>query len=203
MSINLNWDSEIDFDLFSIVQSGKTLKLKYDNQNFKIISDTVYCPFDCSENTQSWAQHKQWSVSCNILNNEFANLLNKIDAKIKSLLQDKEYIDESTLYRNVLYSNTNYTTLRLNIKRNNKDGNFISSIFDIDKNKIYINDNNISNQFTKNYMKAVFECEKLYVYNNKAGSVWNLDQSRFVVYDNEEFKNVELNEQIVNCLIED
>lgn len=203
MSINLNWDSEINFDLFSIVPSGKTFKLKYDNKNFKIITDVLYCPFDCSESTQSWARHKQWSVSCNILNNEFANLLNKLDAKIKELLEKGEYIDPNVTYRNLLYSNTNYTTLRLNFKRNSKDGNFTSNIFDTDKNKIFINDSNILNQFTKNHIKAVIECEKIYIYNDKAGSVWNLDQCKFVIHEVNDFKNKELDEQILKCLIED
>lgn len=201
MSITLNWE-EFDLNKLSLVTSGKNLKLKYDGKDFKLKTDILFCPFDCRINMQSWQKFKQWSISCNIINDDFLNFTNNFNEKLKQLLYGLNLMDNNTTYRNLVYTSGNYSSLSFNFKRT-KTGSFASFIFDNDKEQIAINDDSLSNVLTRKYIKAVVECEKIYIYNEKVGSIWDLDQCKIIHQEENEPETNIHDDKIVSCLIDD
>lgn len=206
MSITLNWEN-VDIEKFTLCKSGKNLKLRYDNQDFKIITDVLYCPFDSNVNTFTWMKHKQWSLTCNIISGDFKIFLKNMSNKIKYLLEQEQLLDSSYEYRDLYTQKGQYMSLRLNLKRKS-DGKFLSNVFSPEREIITFNDVDVKNLFTKKYIKTIIECEKIYLYNGKCGSVWCLDQGRFQqentdIQLSEENENDEGNNNITECLIDD
>jgi hypothetical protein len=69
--------------------------------------------------------------------------------------------------------------MKLQLPRD-KNGNFESFIFDDQKEKIMLDSNNVSDIFSKGKVfKCIIECAKVWVYNGRIGSIWNVVQLKF------------------------
>jgi len=88
--------------------------------------------------------------------------------------------DSNFVYNNILRQNGNYPKLvKFNLPRD-KNGNFESFIFDINKEKIPVSENNIEEILSKGKVfRAIIECVKVWVYNGKVGSIWKVVQLKF------------------------
>ena len=83
-------------------------------------------------------------------------------------------------YSPILKENGDYPKLmKLQFVRD-RNGNFVSFIFDENKEKIKIDETNIDTVLGKGKIfKCIIECSKVWCYNGKIGSVWNILQLRF------------------------
>lgn len=60
-------------------------------------------------------------------------------------------------------------------------GNFESVIFDENKDKIIINEKSLEDVLCKGKIfKTIIECNKIWYYNGRFGTTWNIKQLKFV-----------------------
>jgi uncharacterized protein YbaP (TraB family) len=69
--------------------------------------------------------------------------------------------------------------MKLQLARD-KNGNFESFIFNENKEKVKIDENNIDTILSKGKtFKTIIECVKVWYYNGKVGSIWKIVQLKF------------------------
>ena len=104
-------------------------------------------------------------------------------------------------YCPILRENGTYPKLfRIQLPRD-KNGNFTFFAFDETKEKIKVSESNIENLFSRGKVfRGIIECQKLWVYNGKIGSIWNLVQMKAC---KEEVKQKVENSIIESCIIDD
>ena len=177
--------SQVDFSKFKIGKSGRALKLLYDNDSVSFCTSGLYTPFGVNQNVKDWSNFTEYAVECSLNQSTgeqataFRDFLEKLDKTIESLLKDQ--VPEGFVYYNILRDNSqNYPKkMKLQFPRD-KNGNFQSFIFDTDKSKIMLDDSSIESVVSKGKVfKCIIECAKIWVYNGKAGSIWNINQLKF------------------------
>lgn len=181
-----------DINLLTIVKSGRYIKIMYDNKPLEFVTATLYSPFGVKSNKKDWSMFEDYYIDCSIHNEktinsaiEFSDFLQKLQEHIKILCKENWSTVDSkgvTNYENVTFTpilkeNKTYPKLvKLNFSRD-KNGNFTSFIFDENKEKISINENNIDEVLTRGKrFKCIIECTKLWLFNDKIGTIWNINQ---------------------------
>lgn len=209
---NISWDN------LKLAKVGRTLKIIYDKSPLEFCTSVLYSPFGVKSVIKQWSNFTEYTldVSINEYQGElFKTFLENLDEKIKELISDnndlfKDEIDIAN-YNYILKENKTYPKLiRLQLPRD-KNGNFESVIFDENKNKIKIDDSNIKNVLCKGKsFKCIMECTKLWTYEGKVGSLWNIKQMRFSekqkqnMYESNERDQTEKADNIYNnIMIED
>jgi hypothetical protein len=176
--------TQADFSKFKIGKSGRALKLLYDNESVSFCTSGLYTPFGVNQNVKDWSNFTEYSVECSLNQSTseqataFREFLERLDSTIENLLKDQ--IPDGFVYYNILKESSNYPKrMRLQLPRD-KNGNFQSFIFDTDKTKIMLDDSSIESVISKGKVfKCIIECAKIWVYNGKAGSIWNINQLKF------------------------
>lgn len=182
--------NKVDFDKLTIVKSGRTVKLLYDNKPFQFLTSCLYTPFGLSSVKKEWSMFEDFSISCSLRLSEekvaFEKFINDLDERVKILVNDNlSILDPKGVYTQVdflssLKQNGNYPKLiKLQFVRD-KNGNVESFIFDEDKKSVWVDETNIDELITKGKcFRCAIECSKIWLYNGKVGIIWNINQLKF------------------------
>lgn len=168
-------------------KSGKITKLfNNGNEQLKIFTTPLYLPFGLGKKN-SFNNTTEYFLDCFISTNNpeyesFINYIDNLESEIKNVIKtqyktlDNKLTNEPGYYP-ILRNNKNYPKiLKINFKRD-AQGNFLTMLFDENKNKIKLTENNISDIFTKNTsFKCLIECTKLWLFQNQIGSYWHITQ---------------------------
>ncbi len=205
--IYLMLDSKtIDDSLFKLVKSGRTIKLLYNKEPVQICTSTLYSPFGVKPTIKEWSNFTEYNLDCSLnqSNSEnsilFRETIERLDQVIQQLVKDNLNLfntkESDFIYNKILRENGNYPKLvKFNLPRD-KNGNFESFVFDIKKDKISINENNIEDILCKGKIfKSIIECVKIWCYNGKIGSIWKIVQLKF---SEKELENLKTNSQYLN-----
>jgi hypothetical protein len=184
----------LEVDKFKLGKSGRAIKLFYDKEPVQICTSTMYLPFGVKSVSKEWSNYSEYNMDC-FLNNStsdisitFRESIEKLDSIIRNLVKENltlfdsktEKANENFIYNAILRENGSYPKLmRLQLSRD-RNGNFESVIFDESKKKIKIDEHNIDTILTKGKnFKTIIECVKIWHYNGKVGSIWNIVQLKF------------------------
>lgn len=181
----------IDWDKFVLAKSGRAIKLLYDKESVQFCTSSLYTPFGVKSVEKDWSTFSEYSIDCSLNSaqsvtaNSFKAVLQMLDEKIKELVDKQPGIfnkgnDQNFVYSPMLRENGTYPKLiKLQITRD-KNGNFTSVIFDENKNKMVINESNIAEALSKGKVfKCIIECAKVWCFNDKVGTIWNIVQLKF------------------------
>lgn len=167
----------IDLEKLTFGKSGKTQKLIYDKCNLNLKTSELYLPFNINKYKKSWSNFEEYSIDCYINNNQqFSDNLDKLDEKINELASNGNEISYTKMYRD----NKQYPKLlKLYLPRDN-NGNFTTCFFDEFSTPIIVNEQNIESILTKkSIFKTLITNAKVWTYENKVGSTWNIVQLKF------------------------
>lgn len=179
--------SDIDFNKFSLGKSGRSVKLLYDKQPFQFCTATLYTPFGVKNVAKEWTNFNEYWVDCSVnqSSNEnsttFRNFIDELDKRIVTLVNENSSLfqnySDKLEYCKILRENNNYPKLiKLQLPRD-KNGNFESFVFDENKKKIRVTESIIEELLTRGKtFKCIVECSKIWVFNGKIGSMWNVVQ---------------------------
>jgi hypothetical protein len=192
----VNWDS------FQLAKSGKTWKLLYNKEPVQFCTSTLYSPFGIKSVTKEWSTFSEYSLDCslnqsnNVNATAFREFLEKLDEKVKELVEEAM---QGATYHKILRENGNYPKLmKLQLNRD-KNGNFHTVFFDENKEKLRVNEGNIDDLLPRGKtFRCIIECSKIWSYNDKVGSIWNIVQLKFA-----DFKPKENNISYDTLMIQD
>jgi hypothetical protein len=184
----------LDQSCLKLGKSGRAVKLFYEKEPLQLCTSTMYIPFGVKYSVKEWANYAEYYVDCFLNNsksetsNNFRMSLENLDNIIQNLVRDnlsmfdskQETANENFTYTPILRENGSYPKLmRIQFSRD-KNGNFESFVFDENKQKIAIDENNIENVLCKGKtFKTIIECVKIWYYNGKVGSIWKIVQLKF------------------------
>lgn len=195
MSQNLN---NLDVSNIFIAKSGRSVKLLTKNAEGKLVpvqitTSKMYTPFGVKIDSNQYSSFTNCSVSCSLDKSTTIvqkNKIEELEKKIVSLIKDsmdlfpKEtqsitFDDTDSFYCPLLRGNSSYPKLmKLSLPRD-KNGNFDFFVFGENKEKIPITDSNIEDVLFKGAcFRGIIECSKLWYYNGRIGSTWNVVQLR-------------------------
>jgi hypothetical protein len=182
---------EINWDNVKLAKSGRAIKLLYEKEPLQFCTSTLYTPFGVKFVSKDWSNFTEFSIDCSLnqAQNEssvgFREFIEELDCKINSLVKDnlnlfnstKEVATDNYNYSSILRENGTYPKLiKLQFPRD-KNGNFTTFFFDANKDKLKLDESNIEATLTKGQtFKCIIECSKIWYYNNKVGSIWNVIQ---------------------------
>lgn len=194
----------VDWSLFQLAKSGRTVKLLYNKEPVQFCTSTLYSPFGVKSTIKDWASFTEYTVdasinqSTNDVSIAFREFLDNLDKKIEELIKENINIfglknaESEFTYFPVLRENKEYPKLmKLQFPRD-KNGNFETFFFDENKNKLKMNESNIEQNIPKRKMfKCIIECSKVWFFNGKAGSIWNtiqlkMSENKITQKENEE-----------------
>lgn len=207
----------IDWNNFKLAKAGRSIKLLYEKEPVQFCTSSLYSPFGVKSSVKDWNVFTDYVLDCSLNQSDYENnvafktFLDKLDAKIQELCKDNvnlfqtssKNFDNNYTYSPLLRENGNYAKLlKLQLQRD-KNGNFQSFVFDCNKDKIKINEDNIEETLCKGKVfKCIIECSKLWYYNGKIGSTWSIVQLKFnekKVIDNNSTNNN--NDNVYNNLM--
>jgi hypothetical protein len=186
----------IDITKFKLGKSGRAIKLLYDKEPVKLCTSSLISPFGVKSVNKDWSAFTEYYIDCSLnqSSNEtsssmvFKNAIDVLDKVIQDLVKDNlslfntknENARDDFVYNKILRENGNYPKLmKLQIVRD-KNGNFESFIFNENKEKIKIDEENIEKVLVKRKIfKCIIECAKVWYYNGKVGTIWNIYQLKF------------------------
>lgn len=184
----------IDKELFKLGKSGRSVKLLYNKEALQFCTSSLYLPFGVKSVIKEWSNFTDYNIDCSLNQSTsenaiaFRNSIEQLDKIITELVKDNltlfnsknENANENFVYSPILRENGTYPKLmKLQLPRD-KNGNFESFMFDDKKQKIKLNENNILEFLPKGKVfKCIIECSKIWYYNGKVGSIWNVVQLKF------------------------
>jgi hypothetical protein len=199
---------DIIIENVSIVKSGRTFRLSYKAEDgtsdfLSFSTNTLYTPFGLNSNQSKFTPNLEYSItaSVNASDTESAILtrtkLEALDKHIEDLVLSKKEdmkIDDDFCYTSFYKNSGNYPKLiKFNFVRD-ANGNFKTIVFDSNKQKIPITDSNIEEIFKRGTLfKAITINKKIWTFNSKVGTIWDLDQ--ILLIDKKE--NMNENETII------
>ena len=88
--------------------------------------------------------------------------------------------NEDIIYSSFYRENKTYPKLfKLQLPRDTQ-GNFLTQFFDENSEKIFVDENNIEELLTKKAIfKTIIGCSKVYLYQGRAGCIWDILQLKF------------------------
>ena len=194
-------------------KSGRAIKLFYDKEPIQICSSTLYTPFGVKSITKEWSNYSEYNIDCALNQSasetsvNFRKNIEKFDSILHNLVKENtnlfssknEQCNENFIYSPILKENGNYPKLiKLQLSRDN-NGNFNSFIFNENKEKVKITEENIEEILSKGKtFKVIIECVKVWFYNGKVGSIWKIVQLKFSERNYEKINNVNSEENVKN-----
>ena len=194
-------------------KSGRAIKLFYDKEPIQICSSTLYTPFGVKSITKEWSNYSEYNIDCALnqsaseISVNFRKNIEKFDSILHNLVKENtnlfssknEQCNENFIYSPILKENGNYPKLiKLQLSRDN-NGNFNSFIFNENKEKVKITEENIEEILSKGKtFKVIMECVKVWFYNGKVGSIWKIVQLKFSERNYEKINNVNSEENVKN-----
>lgn len=211
-----------DFSNLRLGKSGRAIKLLNGKEPVQLCTSTMYLPFGVKYVVKEWSNYAEYSIDC-FLNNsrsdvsvKFRESVERLDSVISDLVKRNlgmfdsktERADENFVYTPLLRENGAYPKLmRLQLGRD-RNGNFESFIFDENKQKVPVDENNIETVLAKGKVfKTIIECVKVWYYNGKVGSIWKIVQLKFsdrtTEKETEQFTNNNQSQNVYNQLMID
>jgi hypothetical protein len=171
----------------------------------------MYLPFGVKPIIKEWSNFTEYNIDCSLNQSSsetsivFRDSIEKVDKIIQKLVKNNiemfnnknETANENFTYQNILKENGNYPKLmKLQLTRD-KNGNFESFIFNEKKEKVQIDEKNISDILPKGKtFKSIIECVKIWYFNGKVGSIWRVVQLKFS--ERESISSHDFNNDTVN-----
>ena len=184
----------LDIKNLKLGKSGRAVKLLYDKQPLQLCTSTMYIPFGVKFSVKEWTNYPEYYLDCFLNNSKsdisinFKECIGRLDSMISDLVKQNLTLFNSKTesprsdfdYSPILRENGQYPKLmRLQVSRD-RNGNFESFIFDENKQKVPIDENNIESILCKGKtFKTIIECVKVWYYNGKVGSIWKIVQLKF------------------------
>lgn len=180
MSNIINFDSEINWDLFKLGKSGRQIKLYYNKSLVCFQTSSLYTPFGVNSYSNQWSDIDTYTINCSFLDtnnkDKFTTFFNKLDEKIKTLVYENldlfNIVDESvitycSMYKKQQNKSTNYPALiNLNFKRDT-NGNFSTIYYNENSEQVILTESNISELIPKkSCFKTILSINKISFYNN-------------------------------------
>jgi hypothetical protein len=190
MSKSILHIKDINIDDIEIV------KIKEDRRSFftlclntvplEFSTSILYTPFGINKNANNFTHMNEYYINVSINSSDTENatksreMLEELDKKIESLIRDNLdffKVDTNWEYMSCYKNNKDYPKLiKLNFNRD-KNGNFITHVFDSNKEKILLDEENLEELFKRgSSFRAIINCGKIWSYNNRIGSIWNINQ---------------------------
>ena len=183
---------KVDWNLLTLVKSGRALRVMYDNNPLEFCTSIIYSPFGVKSVKKDWSMFEEYYIDCSLYNEktsdssiEFAEFLQTLNENIKRLCKDNwNLVDikgvssyDNVTFNPILKQNKDYPKLmKLNLLRD-KNGNFTSFLFDENKEKMVVNEDNIDEILTRGKkFRCIIECGKIWLFNDKVGTIWNINQ---------------------------
>jgi hypothetical protein len=184
----------VDFTKFQISKSGRKVRFLYDKMPVKFQTSTLYSPFGVKSTNKDWKDFTEYSVDCSLnqssaeSSKSFQEFLEKLDETFQVLVQEnlnifgtpKVSAPTEVEYNNILRVNGTYPKLmRLQLPRDT-NGNFKSFVFDENRKSIQLKEDTIEVHLSKGKVfKCIIECNKVWYYNGKVGTIWDVNQLKF------------------------
>lgn len=178
---------DIDIENVSMSKSGRIYRLTTKDKEFMAFTtNTMYSPFGINTNQNKYNPVLEYSISASINSSDtdFATdtrvALEALDGKIQQLVTDKRddlNLPDDFIYTSFYKNSGNYPKLiKFNFTRDSH-GNFKTVVFNSKKEKVVLNENNITDIFKKGSLfRVITNNKKIWSYNGKAGTIWDLDQ---------------------------
>lgn len=173
--------NNIVFDNVKLGKAGRSTKLVYMTdglkENLKISTPKLMMKF-LNSTSKEWANFTEFSMDCSIPDIEDENMLVEFSNNInKRIIEENRSIYEEQSYFSMVKDNKNYSKMIKLVFPRDSNGNFETVVFDKEKNKIMITEDNIEDTFKRCLtMKCVIECVKVWSVNGKYGLIWNVTQ---------------------------
>jgi len=181
---------KLNFDDLMLAKSGRVIKLIQDKQPLNLSTVTLYLPFGVSKYKKQWSAFEEYSVDCYINdsnnNTEYVSKLTEFNDHLFNLsksnlqlfgLHQSVEVTNSPFYRD---NKTFPKLLKLQLPRD-QNGNFTTQFFDENSKRIIVNEQNIDTVLSKKTLfKSIITCSKVWAYQNKIGSIWNVLQLKLV-----------------------
>jgi hypothetical protein len=186
-----------DLERFSLGKSGRNVKILYDKEPFQVCTTTLYTPFGVKNVSKEWSNFNEYWLDCSLNqspnenSSNFRKFIDDLDKKIVELVNNnKDFFQnysDNLQYNAFLRENKEYPKLaKLQLPRD-KNGNFESFVFDENKKKIRVSESTIEELLTRGKtFKCIIECSKIWVYNGKIGSMWNIVQLKLAEQKNQQ-----------------
>lgn len=189
---------DLDFSKLKIAKSGRMIKVFYDKEPLQLVTGKLYTPFGVKVNQNSYSPFSTCHLDCSLNQSKseasvkYRESLEALDRKIIELIQDSLHIfntgnqtfsadDIPNIYSPILRENKSYPKLmKITLPRDSK-GNFECVIFNENKEKVVIDENSVEEVLCKGKVfKTIVECGKVWYYNGRFGTTWNLKQLKFM-----------------------
>jgi hypothetical protein len=189
---------DLDFSNLKIAKSGRAIKLINGKETLQLVTGKLYTPFGIKIVQNSYSPFANCYIDCSLNQSKsetsvkYRESLEELDRQVIKLIQDNlgqfntgsmtfEPEDIPNIYSPILRENKSYPKLmKLNLPRDSK-GNFECVIFDENKNKVPIDENNLEEVLCKGKIfKCILECGKVWYYNGRFGTAWNIKQLKFM-----------------------
>lgn len=179
----------VDWSKFSLAKSGRTIKLLYDKEPVKFCTATLYSPFGVKSVDKEWSNFLEYSIDSSTCSTEssekFTQFIEQLDNTIKTLVDQNLHLFNTAKsnatddydYCPIFRGNGNYPKLVKLMFSRDKHGNFESFVFDNAKKKIAVSEDNLCETIPRaQRFKCIIECSKVWYFNGKVGSMWNIVQ---------------------------
>ena len=189
---------DLDLNKLKIAKSGRAIKVIYDKEPLQLVTGKLYTPFGVKIVQNSYSQFSTCYLDCSLNQSKseasvkYRESLEALDRKIIELIQESLHLfntgnmtftaeDIPNIYSPILRENKTYPKLmKISLPRDTK-GNFECVIFDENKNKVPVNENNLEEVLSKGKIfKCILECGKIWYYNGRFGTTWNVKQLKFM-----------------------
>lgn len=189
---------DLDVSKLKLAKSGRSIKIIYDKEPLQIVTGKLYTPFGVKIVSNNYSAFSTCYIDCSLNQStsetsiKYRELLETLDNKIIDLIKDSLHLfntgnlnfepeDIANIYSPMLRNNKTFPKLmKLMLSRDSK-GNFESVIFDENKDKIIINEKSLEDVLCKGKIfKTIIECNKIWYYNGRFGTTWNIKQLKFV-----------------------
>jgi hypothetical protein len=189
--------SDIDLSQLKVAKSGRMIKIMYNKEPLQLVTGKMYTPFGVKVNTNNYSNFTSCHLDCSLnqsnseASEKYRESLEELDKRIVELIQESLYLfntdtnyqpdDIPNIYGPILRENKTYPKLmKITLPRDTK-GNFDYVIFNENKEKVAITDNNIEEVLCKGKIfKGIIECAKIWYFKGRFGTTWNLKQLKFV-----------------------
>jgi hypothetical protein len=189
---------DLDLTKLKIAKSGRMIKVMYGKEPLQLVTGKLYTPFGVKVNQNNYSPFATCHLDCSLNQSKseasvkYRESLEALDSKIVELIQESLHLfntgnqtfqseDIPNIYSRILRENKTYPKLmKITLPRDSK-GNFDCVIFDENKNKVVIEESTVEEILCKGKVfKGIIECGKVWYYNGRFGTTWNLKQLKFM-----------------------
>ena len=208
---------DIDMSLLKLGKVKRVVKLFYGDKPVTFTTNKMFIPFGVKIYNSDWSSFTNCHIDCSLFissnpkSQKVLELTEKLGDRVCDLIYENlgmfnavdkfESVNEvKEVFNPIFKKNENYPDLtKISLPRDSK-GNFDLVIFDKDKQKVPLNDNNITTVLSKGIVfKGIVECSKVWFYNGRFGTMWNLQQMR--LYDNKKQQQRGEEEELTENLV--